>query len=149
MTTPPTDDTILVPIDEVARRLGLRASAIRYYDERGLVEPASRHSGPRWYGPTEIRRLAIIRYWPDSGLMSLDEIGDILAGPQAEGRWTEIIEGRIDALRAQIERMQAAWDFLSHIVTHHPSSAPDGCPHYEALVFQPHAARDHPSPANP
>jgi MerR family regulatory protein len=35
----------LMPIDEVARRLGLRASAIRYYEERGLVQPASRHSG--------------------------------------------------------------------------------------------------------
>ena len=47
----------LVPIDEVARRLGLRASAIRYYEERGLVQPSSRHAGRRWYGPAEIRRL--------------------------------------------------------------------------------------------
>jgi hypothetical protein len=44
----------LVPLDTVARRLGLRASAIRYYDERGLLQPVSRHmlalharTGPR------------------------------------------------------------------------------------------------------
>jgi MerR family transcriptional regulator, copper efflux regulator len=49
----------LVPIDEVARRFGLRASAIRYYEERDLVRPASRQGGRRWYGPDEIRRLAI------------------------------------------------------------------------------------------
>ena len=41
----------LLPIDEVARRLGIRASAIRYYEDRGLIGPASRHSGRRWYGP--------------------------------------------------------------------------------------------------
>src|ERR1700722_18584132 len=36
----------LVPIEEVARRLGLRASAIRYYEERGLVRPSARRAGP-------------------------------------------------------------------------------------------------------
>ena len=67
----------------MAKRLGLRSSAIRYYEERGLVAPVARRAGRRWYGPVEIRRLAIIRYWQSSGLMSLEEIGDILAGPEA------------------------------------------------------------------
>src|ERR1700733_6174997 len=80
---PEKGEPALPPIDEVARRLGLRASAIRYYEERGLVRPASRQAGRRWYGPDEIRRLAIILYWQRYGLMSLEEIGDILAGPTA------------------------------------------------------------------
>ena len=42
MTTPAAEN--LEPIDVVARRLGLRASAIRYYEERGLLTPASRHA---------------------------------------------------------------------------------------------------------
>ena len=91
MTTPA--DANLEPIDVVARRLGLRASAIRYYEERGLLTPASRHAGRRWYGPTEIRRLAIIQYWQRYGLMSLDEIGDILAGPAAGRRWGPARQG--------------------------------------------------------
>jgi MerR family copper efflux transcriptional regulator len=68
-----------VPIDEVARSLGLRASAIRYYEQRGLLSPASRQAGRRWYGPAGIRRLAIIRHWQEAGRMSRDEIADILA----------------------------------------------------------------------
>jgi DNA-binding transcriptional MerR regulator len=52
MTTHTADGTELVPIDEVARWLGIRASAIRYYEERGLVHPLSRQSGRRWYGPS-------------------------------------------------------------------------------------------------
>jgi MerR family transcriptional regulator, copper efflux regulator len=132
--TAPTD-LDLVPIDEVARRLGLRASAIRYYEERGLVAPVSRHAGRRWYGPGEIRRLAIIRYWQDAGLMSLEEIGDVLAGP-VTGRWTQVVEDRIEALRTQIERMDAARQFLEHVLVHHRDSSPDGCPHYEALIWE-------------
>src|ERR1700722_7427851 len=125
------DEIELVPIDEVARRLGLRASAIRYYEQRGLVEPVSRHSGRRWYGPAEIRRLAIVQYWQQSGLMSLDEIADILAGPSANRRWAQVVEDHIEALQARIERMQTARQFLEHILTFHPDSAPDGCAHYE------------------
>jgi MerR family copper efflux transcriptional regulator len=126
----------LVPIDEVARRLGLRASAIRYYEDRGLLTPASRHSGRRWYGPDEIRRLAIIQYWQRSGLMSLEEIGDILAGPAATRGWSRIVQDRIDSLREQAERMNAARAHLEHVLSHHRdhASPPDGCHHYEAAL---------------
>ena len=127
----------LLPIDEVARRLGLRASAIRYYEERGLVRPASRQAGRRWYGPDEVRRLAIILYWQRYGLMSLEEIGDILAGPTATRGWSQIVQDRIEALRLQAERMDAARAHLEHVLSHHRghASPPDGCHHYEeALV---------------
>ena len=109
----------LVPIDEVARSLGLRASAIRYYEERGLVRPVARQAGRRWYGPDEIRRLAIIVYWQRSGLMSLEEISDILAGPAATRGWAQIVQERIEALRLQAERMNAARAHLEHVLSHH------------------------------
>jgi MerR family transcriptional regulator, copper efflux regulator len=136
--TQPTTDEGVVPIDEVARRLGLRASAIRYYEECGLVEPISRHAGRRWYGSAEIRRLAVIRYWQSAGLMSLDEIRHVLEGPGADGGWTEVVERRMESLRVQIERMEAARGFLEHTLTFHRGSSPDGCPHYEALIWEEH-----------
>jgi DNA-binding transcriptional MerR regulator len=125
-----------VPIDEVARRLGLRASAIRYYDERGVVLPASRRAGRRWYRDEEIRRLAIVQYWQTSALMSLDDIRDILAGPKRKRRWREIVEEQISTLEAQIDQMAAAREFLEHILEHHPDEPPDGCHHYENLIWQ-------------
>jgi MerR family transcriptional regulator, copper efflux regulator len=137
VTQPAIDTAELVPIDEVARRFGIRASTIRYYEERGLLHPASRHSGRRWYGPGELRRLAIIRYWQESGLMRLDDIGEILAGPEGTRRWGELIDDHLRTLRSKIERMQAAQDFLEHVASHH-DSAPDGCPHYEALIWGPY-----------
>ena len=136
MTTGSDEGPDLVSIDEVAKRLGLRSSAIRYYEERGLVNPVSRHAGRRWYGPVEIRRLAVIRYWQSSGLMSLEEIGDILAGPEATRGWTQVVEERVETLRAQIARMEAARAFLEHTLVFHRDSSPDGCPHYEALIWE-------------
>lgn len=138
MTNVTIDESELVPIDQVARQLGLRASAIRYYEERGLIEPSSRHAGRRWYGAPEIRRLAIIQYWQHSGLMSLDEIGEILAGPTTSGQWRQVVEGRIEVLQAQVEQMEAARQFLEHILTFHHDSTPDGCEHYEALIWERH-----------
>jgi MerR family copper efflux transcriptional regulator len=135
-----TTEADLVPIDEVARRLGLRASAIRYYEERGLVRPSSRRAGRRWYSPADIRRLAIVGYWQRVGQMSLDEIGEILAGPGATRGWTQIVQGRIEALRLQAEQVNAAREHLEHILSHHRDSPPDGCHHYESLIYQQHPA---------
>jgi MerR family copper efflux transcriptional regulator len=104
------DTSDLVPIDEVARRFGIRASTIRYYEERGLLDPVSRHSGRRWYGPRELRRLAIIRYWQ------------------------EFVEDHLRTLQSKIERMEAAREFLEHVASNH-DEAPDGCPHYETLIW--------------
>jgi MerR family copper efflux transcriptional regulator len=146
MATTTGDGADLTPIDEVARRLGLRASAIRYYEERGLVTPAARHAGRRWYGAAEIRRLAIIGYWQSSGLMSLEQIADILAGPEATRGWTQVVEDHIETLREQIARMQAARAFLEHTLVYHRDSSPDGCPHYEALIWE-RPAHSHPPDA--
>jgi DNA-binding transcriptional MerR regulator len=143
MTTPHDRGEDLVPIDEVAKRLGLRSSAIRYYEDRGLVIPVARHGGRRWYGPVEIRRLAIIGYWQSSGLMSLEQIGDILDGPGASRSWTQVVEEHVATLRDQIARMEAARFFLEHTLVFHRDSSPDGCPHYEELIWQsPGAAGD-------
>lgn len=125
----------LVPIDEVARRFGIPASTIRYYEERGLVQPVSRRAGRRWYGQDEIRQLAIIRFWQKSGQMSLDEIGEILGGPDAAEAWQHIIRERIEAIDAQIDSMRAARDHLEHILGHHEHAPPDGCDHFENVIW--------------
>jgi MerR family transcriptional regulator, copper efflux regulator len=135
MPTTAIDAAGLVPIDEVARRFGLRASTIRYYEERGLLEPVSRHSGRRWYGQAELRRLAIIRYWQESALMSLDDIGEMLAGTAASGEWRKMIDEQLRSLSNRIGQMEAAREFLEHVAAHH-DVAPDGCAHYEALIWK-------------
>jgi MerR family transcriptional regulator, copper efflux regulator len=135
MTDAPEPDVgSLLPIDEVARRFGVRSSAIRYYEERGLLHPVSRHGGRRWYGPSELRRLAIIRYWQRNALMSLDDIAVILGGSEATSRWRDVVDRHVESLDDQIQRMTVAREFLGHVRAHH-ETAPDGCPHFEANIW--------------
>lgn len=44
----------LVSIGEAARMVGINPSALRYYEERGLVRPAARHAGRRMYAPEQL-----------------------------------------------------------------------------------------------
>jgi len=145
MPATPTTSVDLVPIDEVARRFNIRASAIRYYEERGLLDPVSRHSGRRWYGPEQIRRLAIILYWQTCGLMSLDEIADILAGPTSSREWAQIVSERIETLSRQAEQMTQAREYLEHVLSYHRDGPPDGCQHFESVIF---AAHTDPGPSD-
>jgi hypothetical protein len=68
--------------------------------------------------------------------MSLEQIGDILAGPASTRGWTQVVEEHIATLGTQIARMEAARAFLEHTLVFHRDSSPDGCPHYEALIWQ-------------
>ena len=64
----------LLTIGEVARRSGVAASALRFYEERGLVASERPGSGHRRYPRTVLRRIAFIVFAQRVGL-TLDEIG--------------------------------------------------------------------------
>ena len=68
----------LLPIGEVARRAGIAASALRYYEEEGLVAAVRPAGGQRRYPRSVLRRLAFVRAAQNVGL-TLDEIRDALA----------------------------------------------------------------------
>jgi DNA-binding transcriptional MerR regulator len=101
----------LLPIGEVARRFGVNSSALRYYEERGIVRPAARRGGKRMYGPEGLRRLAFSQITQRLG-MSLDAAAAILDGP-AE-RWRDVLGAQIGALDDLIARARDARDFLQH-----------------------------------
>lgn len=111
----------LIPIGEAARRLGLNPSALRYYDERGLVPATARQGGRRMYGPDELRRLALITIAQRLGL-PLDTAAAILDAPGPQ--WRDTVRQQIaqlDELIAQTRRAQA---FLTHTLdcpTDHPA----------------------------
>jgi DNA-binding transcriptional MerR regulator len=137
----PTDTGELVPIDKVARRFGLAASALRYYERRGLLEPASRHAGRRWYGQAELRRLASIEFWQQSAIMSLDQITALLDAPSAAGQWKQIVNERRQALDEQIQQMTVTRDFLELMLTCPREHSIDDCPYFEQAIWLSHEQR--------
>lgn len=68
----------LIPIGETARRAGMAASALRYYESEGLIASVRSEGGRRRYPRNVLRRLAFIRAAQNVGL-SLDEIRAALA----------------------------------------------------------------------
>ena len=65
-------------IGAVAGRAGVNVSALRFYEERGLISSRRSEGGQRRYDRSVLRRLAFIQVAQRVGL-SLEEIGDALA----------------------------------------------------------------------
>jgi MerR family redox-sensitive transcriptional activator SoxR len=95
----------LLPIGEVARRAGLRPSALRFYEEAGLLRPAARVSGRRRYDPSALHRLAVIGLLRDAGF-TIEEMRRLLAGGTARHRWRPIAELKLQEIDARITEAQ-------------------------------------------
>src|SRR4029079_7436020 len=65
-------------IGEVAARVGVPASTLRYYEEKGLIRPVGRRGLRRLYDPSVVERLAMIGLGQSAGF-SLDEIARMFA----------------------------------------------------------------------
>jgi MerR family redox-sensitive transcriptional activator SoxR len=103
----------LLTIGEVAERSGLAASAIRFYEQRGLVQAERASGGQRRFRRDVLRRIAFIRIAQRVGL-SLEEIASALAGlpvDRAPSRqdWQRLTRGwrrRIDERIAVLEALR-------------------------------------------
>ena len=103
-----------ITIGEVARRSGVAASALRFYEERGLIASERHGAGHRRYPRAVLRRIAFVVFAQKVGL-TLDEIGAELAKLSADhvpGRsdWARLSRGwseRIDRRIAELERLKA------------------------------------------
>ena len=110
----PTD---LIPIGEIARRTGLSVSAIRFYEEQGLIEPVRSGGNQRRFLRSDIRRLSFILIAQKLGL-ALGEIKAQLAtlpqGRTPNARdWDAIsraIRETLDARIAELTRTRERLD---------------------------------------
>jgi MerR family transcriptional regulator, redox-sensitive transcriptional activator SoxR len=104
----------LLTIGEVSRRSGVAASALRFYEERGLIASERAGSGHRRFPRPVLRRIAFIVFAQRVGL-TLDEIGAELSKlppdraptrrdwSRLSSKWTARIDERI----AELERLKA------------------------------------------
>jgi MerR family transcriptional regulator, redox-sensitive transcriptional activator SoxR len=103
----------LLTIGEVSRRSGVAASALRFYEDRGLITSERAGSGHRRYARPVLRRIAFIVFAQRIGL-TLEEIGAELAKlppDRAPTRrdWARLSSGwstRIDQRIAELQRLQ-------------------------------------------
>jgi MerR family redox-sensitive transcriptional activator SoxR len=110
---PTVEMTSLLTIGAVSRRSGVAASALRYYEDRGLITSVRAGSGHRRYARAVLRRIAFIVFAQRVGL-TLEEIGEELAKLPADrapdrrdwSRLSSTWRERIDAQIAELERLR-------------------------------------------
>jgi MerR family transcriptional regulator, redox-sensitive transcriptional activator SoxR len=102
-------------IGEVARQVGIATSAIRYYEEIGLLPPSARVNGRRRYDWSAVQRLRVIERAQQAGF-TLGEIRELFfgfaVGTHPTERWKALARRKLEELEEQRMRIQAAQDVL-------------------------------------
>ncbi len=97
-------------IGEVAKRSGVAASALRYYEREGLIPRADRRGGARVYEESILDRLALIEVAKAAGFR-IAEIKGLLRGfgrrtPPGE-RWRSLADRKLEELERRAEEIEA------------------------------------------
>jgi DNA-binding transcriptional MerR regulator len=102
-----------VDIGEVARRSGVPASTLRFYEEKGLIAPIGRRGLRRLFDPGVLERLALIALARAAGF-TLEEIARLFA-PNGRARIDrQMLANKADELDRTIGRLSAMRDSLRH-----------------------------------
>jgi MerR family transcriptional regulator, redox-sensitive transcriptional activator SoxR len=107
-------------ISEVARKIRLRPSAIRYYERIGLLPRAERLSGQRRYDASVLYRLAIIQRARQLGF-SLREIRQLFFGfrevTRPPARWRKLSQRKLAELDQLMDAIKAVRALLKELMT--------------------------------
>jgi len=98
----------LLTIGEVAEAAGVRTSALRFYEDAGLLPPTARVSGQRRYDESAVGRLTVIRFCQQLGF-SLREIRALLTPPRGKRqkqRWRDLVDDKLQELDGVVARVE-------------------------------------------
>jgi DNA-binding transcriptional MerR regulator len=101
-------------IGELARRTGVTASALRYYEDFGLLPAPERVSGQRRYPESAARTVAVILLYSDAGFTLAEQKVLMASHRNAREEWRRLARHKLAELDEQIARAQAAREAISH-----------------------------------
>jgi len=105
-------------ISDVARVFGLRTSAIRYYEQIGILPPPVRKDGQRRYEKSVLFRLAVVQRAQESGF-TLEEIRELFFGfrpaTRPPKRWHELSERKIAELQLRMKQLKLMQTLLKQM----------------------------------
>ncbi|WIG93622.1 helix-turn-helix domain-containing protein [Myxococcus sp. SDU36] len=119
-------------ITEVARRTGVPASTLRFYEAKGLLCSTGRRGLRRLFNPDVLERLALIALGREAGF-SLDELVQMFA-PDGQLRIDrELLTAKAEELDSTIRRLSAMRDGLRH-AANCPAPSHLACPRFRQLL---------------
>jgi len=105
-------------ISQVARQFGMRSSALRYYEQIGILAPVHRVSGQRRYDVASLRRLAVIQRARDAGF-ALEDIRELFTafrpGTPASQRWRQVSLRKLTEIEDAIARLSVMKNLLNQM----------------------------------
>jgi len=104
----------LLTIGELARRTGVTASALRYYEELGLLPAPARISGQRRYPASAARVVGTILLYRDAGFTLAEQKALMASRADTGGAWRRLARRKLAELDEQIARAQATREAIRH-----------------------------------
>jgi MerR family transcriptional regulator, redox-sensitive transcriptional activator SoxR len=105
-------------ISDVARVFGLRTSAIRYYEQIGILPPPMRKNGQRRYDNNTLFRLAVVQRARETGF-TLEEIRELFfgfpPGTPPPKRWHKLSQRKIAELWERMKRLELMETLLKRV----------------------------------
>ncbi|HKH51642.1 MAG TPA: MerR family transcriptional regulator [Mycobacterium sp.] len=114
----------LLAIGELARRAGVSTSALRYYEEFGLLPPPARISGQRSYPESAVGLVGVILLLRDVGFSLAEQKAFMAARADAPNDWRRLLRRKLAELDEQIVKAQTAREAIDHALR---------CPHEDIL----------------
>ena len=119
-------------ISEVAKQSGVAASALRYYERKGLIRSVQTDGARRKFAPAVLQQLALIALGQAAGF-SLDEIR-VMFTPDGEPDIDRaMLSSKADELEQMIKRLQAMVKGLRHAAVC-PAASHAACPSFQSLL---------------
>lgn len=119
-------------ISEVARKSGVAASALRYYERKGLIRSLSSSGTRRRFAPAVMDQLALIALGQAAGF-SLDEIRTMFTPDGAPDIDRALLSAKADELQRMVRRLKAMIDGLRHAAVC-PAPNHAACPSFQRLL---------------
>jgi DNA-binding transcriptional MerR regulator len=119
-------------IAEVAKKSGLPASALRYYEEKGLIASVGRQGLRRTFAPGVLDQLALISLGQAAGF-SLDDIGAMFSPDGQASIDRASLSAKADELDKTIKRLKAMRNGLRHAAVC-PAPSHAECPTFQRLL---------------
>ena len=119
-------------IADVAKRSGLPASTLRFYEEKGLIASLGPAGARRRFDPRVLDQLALIALGQAAGF-SLDEIGAMFSADGQPSIDRPMLSAKADEIDGMVKRLKAMSNGLRHAAVC-PAPSHGECPTFQRLL---------------
>ncbi|MER5298661.1 MerR family transcriptional regulator [Streptomyces lasiicapitis] len=121
-----------VLIGEAAALYGLAPSAVRWWEQQGLLGPPAREGGKRLYDDTDLRRIGLAYLCCVVGRMPLDQAAVVTSGKATRDAWQRAAGAQLAQVERQIAQLEAARGYLRHTLACTDDDIAGNCPVLDA-----------------